>query len=119
MPMRPRTVAFRSALARDASRIITAEFHHDLTLVDVAARIATSRRQLQRAYEEAGTSFTRELTGTRMRAAAYMLRRPGDWHTIREVAHAVGYRQPAQFAKAFRRYHGVNPTQYVEGHRGR
>ena len=26
--------------------------------------------------------------------------------TVREVAHRVGYRQPAQFAKAFRRHHG-------------
>ena len=26
--------------------------------------------------------------------------------TVRDVAHRVGYRQPAQFAKAFRRRHG-------------
>jgi AraC-like DNA-binding protein len=24
----------------------------------------------------------------------------------------VGYRQPAQFAKAFRRHHGVSPSDY-------
>ena len=30
--------------------------------------------------------------------------------TVREVAHRVGYRQPAQFAKAFRRHHGVVPV---------
>ena len=35
--------------------------------------------------------------------------------TVREVAHRVGYRQPAQFAKAFRRHHGVSPS----AHRGR
>ena len=32
--------------------------------------------------------------------------------TVREVAHRVGYRQPAQFAKAFRRHHGVSPSTY-------
>jgi AraC-like DNA-binding protein len=32
--------------------------------------------------------------------------------TVREVAHRVGYRQPAQFAKAFRRRHGVAPSDY-------
>jgi AraC family transcriptional regulator of adaptative response / methylphosphotriester-DNA alkyltransferase methyltransferase len=31
---------------------------------------------------------------------------------VREVAHRVGYRQPAQFAKAFRRYRGVSPSDY-------
>jgi AraC-like DNA-binding protein len=32
--------------------------------------------------------------------------------TVREVAHRVGYRQPAQFAKAFRRHHGASPSTY-------
>jgi AraC-like DNA-binding protein len=39
--------------------------------------------------------------------------------TVREVAHRVGYRQPAQFAKAFRRYQGVAPSDYrAAGERG-
>jgi two-component system response regulator YesN len=29
---------------------------------------------------------------------------------VREVAQSVGYRQPAQFAKAFRRHHGAPPS---------
>ena len=38
--------------------------------------------------------------------------------TVREVAHRVGYRQPAQFAKAFRRHLGVAPSDYrAEGAR--
>ena len=32
--------------------------------------------------------------------------------TVREVAHRVGYRQPAQFAKAFRRHRGVAPSDF-------
>ena len=39
--------------------------------------------------------------------------------TVREVAHRVGYRQPAQFAKAFRRYQGVAPSDFrANGARG-
>ena len=34
---------------------------------------------------------------------------------MREVAHRVGYRQPAQFAKAFRRYQGVAPSDFRSG----
>jgi len=37
--------------------------------------------------------------------------------TVREVAHRVGYRQPAQFAKAFRRYQGVAPSDFRAGGR--
>jgi AraC-like DNA-binding protein len=32
--------------------------------------------------------------------------------TVREVANRVGYRQPAQFAKAFRREKGVAPSDF-------
>ena len=32
--------------------------------------------------------------------------------TVRDVAHRVGYRQPAQFAKAFRRHHGIAPSDF-------
>ena len=32
--------------------------------------------------------------------------------TVREVANRVGYRQPAQFAKAFRRHCGVSPSDF-------
>jgi AraC family transcriptional regulator, regulatory protein of adaptative response / methylphosphotriester-DNA alkyltransferase methyltransferase len=35
--------------------------------------------------------------------------------TIRDVANSVGYRQPAQFAKAFRARHGVSPSEYRRG----
>jgi AraC-like DNA-binding protein len=31
---------------------------------------------------------------------------------VRDIAARVGYRQPAQFAKAFTRMHGVPPTRY-------
>ena len=31
-----------------------------------------------------------------------------------QVASAVGYRQPAQFAKAFRRHHGAPPSSFRE-----
>jgi AraC-like DNA-binding protein len=31
---------------------------------------------------------------------------------VRDVAHTVGYRQPAQFAKAFRRVHGQTPAAH-------
>jgi AraC-like DNA-binding protein len=34
---------------------------------------------------------------------------------VRQVAHSVGYRQPAQFAKAFRRATGVSPSEYRIG----
>lgn len=88
----------------------------DLTLDDVAARIATSRRQLQRIFAElAGTGFREELTAIRMQRAADLLHGP---LPVGEVARRVGYRQSAQFAKAFRSHHGMVPSEYRERVRG-
>jgi AraC-like DNA-binding protein len=112
MPMqRPSTVRLRTSLFQEATEIVDREFAADLSLDDIARRVASSRRQLQRAYAEiGGTTFRDHLTRVRMHKAAEMLASRG--LTVREVAHRVGYRQPAQFAKAFRRYNGVAPSDY-------
>ena len=108
---RAATVRHRTSLFEEATSIVESEFASDLSLDDIARRVASSRRQLQRAYAEIGnTTFREHLTAVRMERAADMLRSRGP--TVREVAHRVGYRQPAQFAKAFRRHHGASPSAY-------
>src|SRR4051794_41959771 len=54
MTMRTGTVARRRALFEEAVDIIEREFPQPLGLDDVARRLATSRRQLQRAFAEIG-----------------------------------------------------------------
>lgn len=91
--------------------IVHEEFATELSLDDIARRVASSRRQLQRAYSEIGdTTFREHLTKVRMSRAAALLHDRS--LTVREVARRVGYRQPAQFAKAFRRHQGVAPSDY-------
>jgi transcriptional regulator GlxA family with amidase domain len=80
-----------------------------LSLATVARSIATSRRQLQRVFGERHTSFRAELQRVRMTRAAELLR--GGALPVAKVARAVGYRQPAQFSKAFRRQHGYPPSE--------
>src|ERR1700712_4239805 len=108
---RTSTIRLRTSLFHEANAIVDREYAADLSLDDIARRVASSRRQLQRAYAEiGGTTFRDHLTSVRMRVAADMLASRA--LTVREVAHRVGYRQPAQFAKAFRRYQGVAPSDF-------
>jgi AraC family transcriptional regulator, regulatory protein of adaptative response / methylphosphotriester-DNA alkyltransferase methyltransferase len=108
---RTATVQLRTSLFDDATAIVTQEYGSDLALDDIARRVASSRRQLQRAYKEIGeTTFREHLTAVRMDRAADLLMTRS--LTVRDVARRVGYRQPAQFAKAFRRHHGVSPSAY-------
>ena len=109
---RPTTIDSRAALYRDACRIIDESYSTDVLIDDVALRLITSRRQLQRAFADVGgTTFRDHLTSVRLQRAADLLLR-ARWMPIRDVASAVGYRQPAQFAKAFHRYQGVTPSAY-------
>ncbi len=108
---RPATALRRRVIFLEARAIIDEEYRKKLQLDDVARRVATSRRQLQRAFAEAGeTSFRAYLQRVRMEHAAELLRE--GTAPVNEVASAVGYRQPAQFAKAFRRHHGSPPSSF-------
>jgi AraC family transcriptional regulator, regulatory protein of adaptative response / methylphosphotriester-DNA alkyltransferase methyltransferase len=90
MPIqRPATIRHRTALFEDATAIVESEFGADLSLDDIARRVASSRRQLQRAYAEIGhTTFREHLTAVRMERAGELLTSRG--LTVREVAHRVG-----------------------------
>jgi len=108
---RPATIRIRAQLYEEAVQIIEDHYAGDLELEEIARRIATSPRQLQRAFAEQGdTTFRERLTAVRMKRAAELLANPA--LTIREVANRVGYCQAAQFAKAFRRHHGIVPSAY-------
>ena len=107
----------RRAVYEEAIQIIERDYARDLDLDAVARQIATSRRQLQRVFRElGGTGFREELAAIRMRQAAELLY--GSL-PIGEVCRRVGYRQSAQFAKAFRAHHGVLPSVYRERLRSR
>jgi AraC family transcriptional regulator of adaptative response / methylphosphotriester-DNA alkyltransferase methyltransferase len=114
MMQRPSTIRMRASLLDEANEIVARDYASELLLDDVARRIASSRRQLQRAYAEIGqTTFRAHLTRVRMDRAAELL--STRMFTVREVAHRVGYRQPAQFAKAFRRHCGLAPSDFRAG----
>ncbi|MEA2437270.1 MAG: AraC family transcriptional regulator [Thermoleophilaceae bacterium] len=111
MPMRDGTAERREELYREAMTLIARDYSRDLQLEGVARTLATSRRQLQRAFAEVGnTSFRDELAKVRMHHARTLL--AADGIPVRAVAARVGYHQPAQFAKSFRRHHGQAPSTY-------
>jgi transcriptional regulator GlxA family with amidase domain len=112
MPIREGTLARRRDLFREAVEIIEREYASDLSLDPVARRLATSRRQLQRTFTEIGrTTFRTHLAEVRMRKARELLEEGS--LPVRRVAVSVGYRQPAQFAKTFRRHHGAPPSSFL------
>ena len=115
---RQSTIDRRRTLYEEAVQVLEREYDSELSLNQVALRVAASRRQLQRAFAEAGeTSFRTYLQKVRMAKAAELLRESA--LPVNQVASSVGYRQPAQFAKAFRRHHGAPPSSFRSRAEGR
>ena len=68
---RTSTIRLRASLLEEANEIVARDYASDLLLDDIARRVASSRRQLQRAYAEIGhTTFRAHLTRVRMDRAA-------------------------------------------------
>jgi AraC family transcriptional regulator of adaptative response / methylphosphotriester-DNA alkyltransferase methyltransferase len=108
------TLNRRFRIYRDAVAIVEAEYSSRLRLDDVAQRVFASRRQLQRCYAEIGrTTFRQHLMTVRMERAGTLLATRA--LSVRETARRVAYPHPAQFAKAFRHYHGVAPSAFRAG----
>jgi AraC-like DNA-binding protein len=114
MMRQPETSAGRRRLLyEEAVEVMRRRYADDaLTVTGVSQNIFSSRRQLQRSFAEAGTSVRETLHAIRMERAAEMLAHSD--LPVADIGRRVGYRQPAQFAKAFRRYYGMPPSGWRE-----
>ena len=80
------------------------------SLAVVARMVQLTPRTLHRRLVEEGTSFRALLEEVRHRRAREHLR-SGEM-SVEELAFALGYNDPANFRRAFRRWEGVAPTIY-------
>jgi AraC-like DNA-binding protein len=81
-----------------------------LSLSELAARMHLSPRTLNRRLTDAGTSFgdMRDRHGKR-RADALLADHA---FPVSEIAYRLGYSDPANFVRAFRRWHGRTPSEH-------
>lgn len=110
--MRPSTIEQRRRLYLLARVVIARHYRRPLTLDAVSKALASSPRQITRAYSQFGAgTFREDLLAYRLNVAARLLiERPR--LSVREVARLVGYRQAPHFARAFRRRYGLTPVAF-------
>ena len=76
----------------------------------VAQTLHLSQRTLQRRLQEEGTSFQALLDDTRRELAEQYLAQPG--MTLLEIAYLLGFADPSNFFRAFRRWFDATPGEY-------
>ena len=77
---------------------------------DIAQSINMSRRSLQRRLHDQGMSFTQLLENTRRELGLQYVR--DSRYSFNEVAYLLGFSEPGNFSRAFKRWHGKSPSQY-------
>jgi AraC-like DNA-binding protein len=77
---------------------------------EIASSINVSQRSLQRKLKEQGMSFTQLVENTRRELGLQYVRDPQ--HSFNEIAFLLGFTEPANFSRAFKRWYGKTPTQY-------
>jgi AraC-like DNA-binding protein len=78
----------------------------------VAATLNLSLRRLQRRLKDEGMSFRELLDDTRQRLATQYLRDSS--RSVNEVTFLLGFSEPSNFCRAFKRWTGMAPAQYRE-----
>ncbi len=76
----------------------------------VAAQLNTSTRTLQRKLREEGHTFGQVLEALQQAYAVRYLRESS--LTIAEIGYLLGYAEPGVFTKAFKRWTGLNPSEF-------
>ncbi|CAN7331041.1 helix-turn-helix domain-containing protein [Pseudoduganella sp. LjRoot289] len=80
------------------------------TLVDVAQALGLSRRTLVRRLDCEGNRYQDLLDETRNELACWYLRQTS--HSLSEIAERIGFSDQGNFARGFRRWHGLTPSEY-------
>ena len=98
---------FRAGMARLVEHLIIAGQADIGTAAEI---VGLNTRTLQRRLAETGTSFTRLVADTRVAIAVRWI---GEGKkSTSEIARLLGYRDPANFSRAFRRTTGLSPRAY-------
>lgn len=81
-------------------------------LPQICEEFAVSERTLRRRLDDENTSYQQLLNDTRKQLAERYLRTTD--HSVHEIAWLLGYQDPSNFGNAFKRWHGVAPSEFRE-----
>jgi two-component system response regulator YesN len=103
-------------LAERALAFMSEGMGRDISLAQAAAALRVSPSHLSRTIRAAaGAGFSEVLARMRFEKARELLR---SGSSVKEASAVVGFKDPAYFARVFRRLAGMSPTEFLCGGRG-
>jgi AraC-like DNA-binding protein len=103
----------RSSVAMQVRARLTEQLSSGHATQDsVADALHMSLRRLQRRLHNEGTSYKRLLDETRRELAVHYMAE--SHRSINEITYVLGFSEPSNFSRAFRRWTGKSPSAYRE-----
>lgn len=100
---------------RKVIALMEENYHRELSLDVLARSVRLSRWHLGHLFKnEVGASPSRYLRALRMRRAGVLL--ATTFLNVKEIMYKVGVRDQSHFAKDFKSFYGLTPTQYRAAH---
>ena len=97
-------------------RIIQERYSENLTIADIASQVYLAKTYICLLFkQETGETINEYITRVRMEKAKELLN--GTDRKLAEICTAIGYAEPSYFTKQFRKYTGMNPSDYRDIHR--
>ncbi|GIO92763.1 MULTISPECIES: AraC family transcriptional regulator [Paenibacillus] len=113
LPSRERDVADIERGVRQAERLISTQYHQQLSIGQLASTLGYHRAHLSKAFKQhTGLSPMQYLMRVRMEKAKSLLRTS---FSIQEIASSVGFNDALYFSKLFRKWTGMTPSEYRSG----
>lgn len=97
-------------LQRVKTELVLQPYQGYLTLEQVAEKMDMSSRTLKRRLQELGSSFLQLLDQVKQQDAERLLHQ-GDMD-IQQIANTLGYENPTNFSRAFKKWTGKTPREY-------
>jgi len=94
-------------IIESVERVLRHKLRDRSHILDVAKELGMSERSLRRRLAESGVSFQELLDGIRKARALELLANPA--MSVEQIAYAVGFTDPRNFRRAFRRWTGATP----------
>ena len=111
IPTPPQQTILPRKFHSSIKQLIEVQFFAGKVDIDSTAIAAgLSSRTLQRKLKNMGTSYTKLVAETRIRLATKWIRKGK--RSLLDIAQALGYNDPSNFSRAFRRVAGLSPRAF-------
>ncbi len=103
-------------LVRSAERIVRERYSEQIGIAQIADELGVTPNYLSSLYRKfTGITFTKHITNIRMTRALELLKRPGI--NVKEITSLLGYTSSRHFARVFRAYYNISPSEYIQKYR--